>query len=434
MKKVARILGCAALLLAAPRAALAQSIAVGAGPSVDESVAAPPEAPAWAMYYHPGTGSYIKPVLGISGGFNYEHRRNIDTNTGSALPLSALKTAYATVLFGFEGKVGSWATFHSEFRRDAGHYGTSVWQGTVSLSAMDNYVRLEHWGASLAAGIVSDPSSFDFVSMHILDAFLTDDYTLLPALHSGANRSQGVFARYTWKGLTAGLFFGAGNPLTTSLSWGWGGNVSPFGGLYATPLGQLSQGEPRNGIEMDVLSPSLMFEHKYVDVRANAQFYWVNLDTESGLAASMKGKLLRGGIRGKIWDNHIVPFANIAYRTNEMPLQAPALDVTQKNPLGYSAWTASGGLDLNLFGLSGVGVNYAMVHIKKADEAAHTDHYLNVGATYWIIPHVAVGARYAKLITTTERTEKTPASGLGAGTIDGRMDRDALFFNLRLVL
>ena len=185
---------------------------------------------------------------------------------------------------------------------------------------------------------------------------------------------------------------------------------------------------------MDVLSPSLMYEHKYVEVRANAQFYWVNTDTETGLNATLRGKLLRAGVKGKIWNNHIVPFANIAYRTNDMVLQTSPIDPTQKNPLGYSARVFTGGLDLNIFGASGIGVNYANVHFKVADQAAHTDHYLNVGATYWVIPNVAVSARYAKLATTTERTDKTPANGLGSGLVDGRMDRDALYINLRLVL
>jgi hypothetical protein len=423
MKKTSSLLACAALTLAAPGVASAQ-VAVGSGPGMEDSVAEPPPLPAWATFVEKRTGSYIKPVLGISGGFNYESRANINTTTQELLKLSPLKTAVATVLFGVEGKVADWASFHSEFRRDPGPYGTSVWQGTVSLTAMDNWVRLEHWGASLAGGIVSDPSSFDFVSAHVLDLFGADDYILVPLLYSGANRSQGVFARYTWKGLTAGLFFAAGNPLTTSLSYGFGGNIGLNGSLFASPLAQLVNGVPRSGLEMDTLSPSLMYEHKYVEIRANAQFNWVNVDTETSQAVPLHGKLVRAGVKGKIWDGHIQPFANISYRTNEMLLQSSPIDTAKLNPVGYSSTVFSGGLDINIKGASGLGANYAMVHQKTADSLSTTDHYLNVGATYWVIPNVAASARYAKIVTTTE----------GQGKRDGRPERDALFVVIRVVL
>lgn len=434
MNNFVRIFLGAALLLGAPRAALAQVIAVGAGPGAQQSVATPPEPPAWAHYYHAKTGSYVKPVLGIAAGFNYEHRTNIKSTTGEPLNLASLKNATAVILFGVEGRVADWATFHSEFRRDTGHWGTSVWQGTISLTAMDNFVRLEHWGASLAGGIVSDPASFDFLSMHALDMFTTDDFTLIPALYAGANRGQGLIARYTWKGLSAGLFYSGGGPLSTSLSYGFGGNVGPNGSLWNTPKSGIVDGEPKGGIQMDVLAPSLMFEHKYVDVRANAQFYWVNTDTETGLNAPLKGKLFRAGARGKIWKDRIQPFANIAYRTNDMVLQSPLLDPMKLNRQGYTATVVSGGLDLNIWGLSGIGVNYAYVHRQVADAAATNDHFLNVGGTYWVTPNVSVGARYAKLITTTERMPDSSPDGLGWGRTDGRMDRDALFLSLRLIL
>ena len=369
----------------------------------------------------------MKPIIGITGGFNYIARHN-EYPDGHVRDMAALKTVVAAVLFGVEGRISNWVSFHSEFRRDPGYYGTSVWEGTASLSAMDNWLRLEHWGASISAGIVSDPASLDFLSVHMTDLFLADDFSRQPILNDGFNRGQGLLAQYKWNGLTVGLMFSAGNPLTTSLSYGFGGAVGPNGNLFFTPLREISLGNPGLGTDLDTLSPSLMFEHKWFEARANTQFYWANADTEDSKGVTLKGQLYRVGLKGKFFSNVLQVFGNFTYRRNDMFLQASPIDITKLNDTGthpgpYQALVVSAGADCNFFGASGIGVNYAYIRTQAANLPIVEQHYLNIGATYWVIDNASVGVRYSKLISMTD-----------GKSADGTPDKDAFFITLRLVI
>jgi hypothetical protein len=433
-------------ILAAPAAASAQEV-VGLGPSTEAVQPAKPAAePRFALYYDASTGTIVKPVLGMAGGYNFEKQKN--TYPGQEYKLDSLSTTVAVIAFGLEGKVGKFADFHSEFRRDPGLYGTSVWEGTISLTAMDNYVRVHHtmYGltGSVAAGIVTDPASADYYSAHVADMFLADNYTRTTLLHSGFNRGQGIVASLNWKWFTIGFAASAGNPLATSTSYGFGGKVSAIGGLVQYPARAISSGNPQGGMELVVLSPSISFEHPYVDVKVAWQNYRVAVDTESHNDVPLRGNLFRGSVRGKIpvLGTLIVPFFNLARRTNDMILQASSgsPDPTQKDPDDYEATIVSGGLDWNIHGLSGIGGSYGWLTTKTGQNAKARQQFLNIGASWWFTSITSVGIRYARWMTSTEEmtTPTDPAVKPvpnGKFTFaDGLKDHDAFFITLRMVL
>ena len=93
------------------------------------------------------------------------------------------------------------------------------------------------------------------------------------------------------------------------------------------------------------------------------------------------------------------------------------------NPKDYRAYAISGGLDFNFYGKSGVGAEYAYLYSKQGDLATSEQHYINVGATWWVIDYASVSLRYAKLITMTD-----------GKVADGNKDKDSFFLVLRLVI
>ncbi len=132
---------------------------------------------------------YIKPILAIAGGLHVENLiQTLNRNRESRA------TTVALTRFGFEGKLGEYVTFRSEFERNIRAHGSGIWEGTASLSVRDQVVRLSRWGATAEAGIILDPASVDFFSTHMADTLLADKYTRDPLLYSGFNRGQGVQA------------------------------------------------------------------------------------------------------------------------------------------------------------------------------------------------------------------------------------------------
>src|SRR3989442_16008823 len=89
---------------------------------------------------------------------------------------------------GLRGGVGEHITYASEFEASLGGplgYGSSVWEGQAAIAVRDQFVRYSRAGFAIAAGRIDDPASFDFVSEHVMDLLLTDQYTRDPLLYSG---------------------------------------------------------------------------------------------------------------------------------------------------------------------------------------------------------------------------------------------------------
>jgi hypothetical protein len=59
----------------------------------------------------------------------------------------------------------------------------------------------------------------------------------------------------------------------------------------------------------------------------------------------------------------------------------------------YVGATFTAGVDYNFLGKNGVGVQYSLLGGQQGTVSRETQHYLNVGGTYWLNPTTSLGAR-----------------------------------------
>jgi len=215
---------------------------------------------------------------------------NQQDNPESAIRFSTLNLAR----FGAQGRLSSGSDWHVEFKSEfernlgfisgpSGPLGTAVFEGLASLQARENYLRLfmplidTLWDVELSGGIVTDPASVDFIANVILDLFGTDPFVRDPLLLSGFNQAQGLLLRTEvhfgdWGTVGFGQHVSSGNPLQTSLSLSFGGEVSAFGTLFGAPSAATgSDGITSSPIHLTTYSPSLDYRSRYVDVAVAAQ-------------------------------------------------------------------------------------------------------------------------------------------------------------------
>ncbi|WIG97371.1 hypothetical protein [Myxococcus sp. SDU36] len=351
---------------------------------------------------------YVKPVLAIAGGVHVENLiQTLNRNRESRA------TTLALTRFGFEGRLGSYVSFRSEFERNIKAHGSGVWEGTASLSVRDQVIRLQRWNTILEAGIVLDPASVDFISTHVADTLLADKYTRDPLLYSGFNRGQGAQAAYEWNGFRVGMGFTAANPLSTSSSYQVGGSFGGGSRFWERPLANYRNGQPDDDLHFQVLSPSLTYANDLVEFKALAQVFDVNYQTSSRTDPLLRGNNLRGNVMLKLHTNvgiplFITPFFNIARVQNDVVNSAPGF-ADQLLDTHYTATTVSAGMDINVLGRSGIGFQFARVSDRSPGFVAPTGEtpssepitrtlqtFLNVGGTYWFTDDVAIGARYAR--------------------------------------
>ncbi|NMO20097.1 hypothetical protein HPC49_30655 [Pyxidicoccus fallax] len=351
---------------------------------------------------------YVKPVLQLAGGVHVE---NLIQTLNRARESRA--TTLALTRFGFEGRLGQYVSFRSEFERNIRAHGSGVWEGTASFSVRDQVIRLQRWGATLEAGIIVDPASVDFISTHIADTLLADKYTRDPLLYSGFNRGQGAQAAYDWNGFRLGFGYTAANPLSTSSSYQVGGTFGGGSRFWERPLGNFRNGQPDDDLHFQVFSPSLSYSHELFEVKAMAQVFDVNYQTSSRTDPLLRGNNLRGNVLLKLHTNigipvFVTPFFNIARVSNDVANSTPGF-ADQLLSTKYSATSLSAGVDFNLQGRSGVGVQFARIADRSPTFVAPsgdtpssepitrtTQFYINVGGTYWFTEDVALGARYAR--------------------------------------
>jgi hypothetical protein len=350
---------------------------------------------------------FIKPVLGLAGGF---HSENLLVNPSP--DKESRLTTLAIARFGFEGRLGPYVTFRSEFERNIRAHGSGVWEGTASMSVRDQVVRLQRWGGSVEAGIILDPASVDYFSAHMGDVLLADKYTRDPLLYSGFNRGQGVQTRYTRWGLTAGVSYSEANPLSTSASFMVGGTFGVNSRFWERPLGNFRTGQPDDDIHFRVISPSLAYEHEHFEAKAMVQLFNVNYQASRKDDPALRGYNVRGNVRLKLQKLlslpfEVTPFANVARVENDV-LNPTSGFSNQLLKTRFDALSLSGGLDVFLSGKSGVGINYARVvdhnptYLPATGDTPYTEpintttnSYLNVGGTWWLTDQVALGARVA---------------------------------------
>ncbi|MCY1081756.1 hypothetical protein [Archangium lansingense] len=399
---------------AAPPAAPALTPEAPAKPDVEakqdpEALVLGAPTPATRPIFALGNDTYfISPVLSIAGGLQSE---NLLVNPNPER--ESRITTVAIARFGAEGRLGPYVTFRSEFERNIRSHGSGIWEGTASMSVRDQLLRLQRWGATVEAGIILDPSSVDYFSAHMGDVLLADKYTRDPLLYSGFNRGQGVQARYSRWGLTAGLSYTEANPLSSSASFMVGGSFGGNSRFWERPLGNFRNGQPDDDIHFRVISPSLSYEHPWFEAKAMVQVFSINYQANSKLDPALEGYNLRGNVKLKLKGMvpslpfDVVPFFNVSRVENDVLNSASGYG-NQLLETPFDALTLTGGLDIFLFGRSGVGFNFARVSDRTPSFIPPTGStpasepvlatettYLNVGATWWMFDQVALGARVA---------------------------------------
>jgi hypothetical protein len=404
-----------------------------APPPVRTAVEQPPADPALAalgvsadggeprrfIIYRNDQGAWLKPIVAIAGAV----AAYFPSNSGNP-ELGRRITTLALSRFGFEGALDKHVEFGLQLQRDLGFsiagggpVGTGVWEGTASIQARESYIRLKRWGVELSAGIVSDPASVDFVPSQVFSLFGMDPYIRDSLLFSGFNMSQGVMLRihdpYLYKlgmpgKLTLGMHFTSGNPLITSLSFGFGGNVSSNGTLFTSPLRALSNGFPGSNIEVQTYSPSLTYEVDLakqigLDLRAGLQFYRVDIDVQSTDDVHIAGSNARVSARLRL--PYVALMGSYAHRTND---QLPIPDLTMLSPDKYKANVYSFGAE-GTYDRAGLGVLFSNVTQDFSATAANTARYVNVAASYAIDPsYLSVGLRFAALWNKPRGLSATP--------------------------
>ena len=349
----------------------------------------------FVMYENDEVGAFFKPVLQMSAALvGYAPKLSSEDDK-----LSGRTSTLLLARFGVEGRITDWISFRSVFERNVGYslarngpVGTSVWEGTASLQARENYIRLDRWGFALSGGIVPDPASIDFISENTLDLFGMDPYVRDPLLVSGFNQGQGFLLRYSKWGATLGFAFTGGNPLTTSLSFGFGGQVSSLATLVSAPLRAIASGLPGSNIHVLLFSPSLTYEHDFFDVKLAAQFYSVDVDLTNDVDQGLTGYNLRATAQVKPFGDMLRVFASGAMRKNQ---QIAVTDVTMRLENDFAGAVFGAGADF-VYGDFSVGGQYYWVRTEESPDNALFNQYINVGATYWLYERtVSAGVRWA---------------------------------------
>jgi len=253
----------------------------------------------------------------------------------------------------------------------------------------------------VTGGIFPDPASVDYFSVNVLDAFGVDPYVRDPLLISGFNQGQGVMLRYRTGGFSAGLSITAGNPLVSSLSFGFGGDLTSLGTLYTAPLRAFTNGIPASDIQMTVISPSLTFESPVLDIKAAGQFYLVDVDATKDTDKSVNGFNARLTAQVKLLDDSLRIFATGAFRRNQ---QLDILDLSQRiDP--YTGVVVGWGFDAFVDDFS-FGAQHYYLDSEFSDISSATNHYINVGLTWWAQPpYLSLGLRWGRTMSNGEPNE-----------------------------
>lgn len=340
---------------------------------------------------------WVEPYGAIAGGVELQslHQEPGQT-TGTQNPTVAISR------LGLRGGFGSHITFASELEASLGGplgYGSSVWEGQAAIAIWDQFVRYERDGFAFAVGRIDDPASFDYVSAHIADLLLSDEYTRDPLLYSGADRGNGLWFSYALdhgKHVTAGLTLHSTNPTGITGTLIIGGKLQPFDRpfyLAAAQVGSSQNNLPDQNLHIYFGSPSLTVHFDHLDAKAEVQMY--SLDTEE---ATMDDQTIRGynfRLGARTWTDTTIgkasAFVNLSRNINEI------LDPTTSKyrlPDLFHSYTVSAGADLDYYKKNGVGFEYAMVDTREPDQHER-QHYFNLGTTYWIEDSLAIGVRAA---------------------------------------
>ena len=194
-----------------------------------------------------------------------------------------------------------------------------------------------------------------------------------------------------------------------------GGSFNPFARFYQAILQKTRQDPsltPSDNFHFVLLTPSLTYDSPWVQAQVSAQVFWIETDTTSDQAEPIRGMNLRAGVRGRIWRDRITPFFNFSRVTNTVvdPRDPSGITKTMEGQ-DWRGMTLSAGVDVNLRGRSGLGVEYARVMGRQGDSGIdYTDQYINMGGTLWFNQHLALAARVGMRLS---RDSSTTADAQG---------------------
>jgi len=347
----------------------------------------------------------IRPYALISGGLKYDtvydKPEEDKQNRASTFALGRL---------GLRARWKDWVSAESEFMASGGIglHGTSAYEGQAAMQVRQQMIRLGKDEWRVEVGRIIDPASVDFYSQHIAESFLQDQATRDPLLFTGFNLGNGIRGQYEiFPGLKLALTFNAGNPVSTTSSLMVGGSFPPFERFYTQPYQAVNQGPnhfPDDTFHMYVLTPAIMVDTKYVDVKLAVQGFDIDTNMNRSNDDHIRGYNARGTARVKLVDGMVVPFASGAFTQNDTVM---ANDLSKRSSDRYRAIDIGGGLDFNYARryqcsydcADGFGFQYTNVQYQVGEGIVTTNRYLNVGTTYWLAPNVSLGARFAMWFT-----------------------------------
>lgn len=303
-------------------------------------------------------------------------------------------TTLALSRIGLRGQLSDHVYVESEFEVNAGPHGTSVWEGQAAMQVRNQLIRYMNEGFRVDVGRVTDPSSLDYYSNHVADQLLTDPYTRAPLLASGYNRGQGAYASYeVVDGLKPGLSLNAANPVSTTASLVVGGTFPPFSRFYFAAhqqVGRDASSFPADQYHIMLATPSVLYENDLIEAQTAAQLFRVNTDTKTDDDQNIVGYNLRAGLKLKLMDGVLTPFVNGSRVTNSV---VDPNDGSMLADYAYVGYTLSTGIDYNFWDKTGIGATYSLIRGRQGQQSRTTEHFLNIGSSYYLTDHTAVGAR-----------------------------------------
>lgn len=336
-------------------------------------------------------GWKVHPYAALVGGVEYQTLQTKEDN-----PAEDRAVTIALSRLGLRGNIGEHVYIESEFEVNAGPHGTSVWEGQAALQVRNQLVRLRQYDIRVDAGRITDDASLDFYSDHVADQLLTDGFTRASLLASGFNRGNGVLIRYEMPqvpGLQPGITINAANPTSTTASLVVGGTFPPFSRFYFAPYQQVGRDAskfPADEYHIVVVTPSVVYRHPLVEAQAAVQMFRVNTNTSTDMDQPIDGFNIRLGAALRLLDDRVHPFANFSVVQNEV---VDPNDGTRLSGEIFRGITGSGGVDWNYLRKNGVGVQYALVRDQQGAATRTTQHFVNIGSTWWLNDFVSLGAR-----------------------------------------
>ncbi len=365
----------------------------------------------------------VNPIIYIAGGLHYEQLSERKLSSSTSKP-DKVTYVEKIVYFGVRGNIGKNIFFHSEIGYEMGYsseptishgpMGTGVWEGTASMTIRDNYVKYKNSLFAIAAGVITDPGSVDFLPLHAGGLLYEDPHTRVVYEYTGYNRGQGVMVQaHPWeklglgflKGLSLNYSYTAGNPDSHSGSFIIKNAFPVFFTTYtAEDNPNAVTRYPTDDVYSEVHNPSLVYKHDFFEFYGALQFFEADVYADNDKNKRYKAYNIRGGakviIPVKAMKGKVIPFwcGNMAkVRTVEFPPDGVPKDYGDKI---IRIFTWHSGVDINVLGNHGIGFWYFWTRergystVSPQKEVNYYRTIYNISASYYINSYTDVSIRY----------------------------------------